>query len=96
MHQGRLSVIEYTERYIDLGHFAMEVMMNELKKARRFKKGLRQELFHQVVVFTLPTYQVVLKKTQLVETLYREHTEYSTKRPNHKQLPPSFGQTEKR
>lgn len=68
---------EYVEKYIDLWCFALEVMMNKLKKVWRFDKGLRPELFHQVVVFALPTYQAVLEKAQLVETLYREHTEYS-------------------
>lgn len=32
------------------------------KKARRFEKGLRPELYHQIVLFALPTYQAVLEK----------------------------------
>lgn len=54
LRQGRLSVVEYAERYIELGRFAPEVMMNETKKARRFEKGLRSELYRQVAVFALP------------------------------------------
>lgn len=87
---------EYAERYIDLGHFALKVMKSESKKAMRFEKGLRLELYHQVVVFALPTYQAVLEKTQLVETLHREHVEYNNRLPNHRQLPPLLSRTKKR
>lgn len=72
LRQERLSVVEYVEKYIELGRFASKVMMNEWKKARRLEKGLRPELYHQVAVFALPTYQAILEKTQLVEILYRE------------------------
>lgn len=44
LQQDKLSVAEYVDKYIDLRRFRLKVMMNELKKARRFKKGLRPEL----------------------------------------------------
>lgn len=53
---------EYAEKYIKLSRFTPEVMMNELKKARRSEKRLRPELYHQVAVFTLSTYQAILMK----------------------------------
>lgn len=41
LRQGRLSMVEYTKKFIELGRFAPKMMMNELKKARRFKKRLK-------------------------------------------------------
>lgn len=58
--------------------------MNESKKVERFEKGLRPKLYHQVVVFVLHTYQVVLEKAQLVETLHMEHIEYNRGFLSHK------------
>lgn len=51
--------------------------MNELKKARRFGKGLKPELYHQIAVLTLPTYQAVLEKAQLVKTFHRKSIEHA-------------------
>lgn len=56
LRQERLFVVEYAERCMDLGRFEPEIMMNEAKKARRFEKGLRLKLYHQVAMFALPTY----------------------------------------
>lgn len=74
--------------YIELGRFTLKVIMNELKKVKRFEKGLRLELYHQVAVFALPAYQTVLEKTQLVETLYKEQIEYSRGTPSYKRILP--------
>lgn len=60
---------EYAEKFINFGCFPAEVMVNELKKARRFEKGLRPKLYHQIIVFALLAYKAVLEKAQLVKTL---------------------------
>ncbi|XP_021898880.1 uncharacterized protein LOC110815391, partial [Carica papaya] len=96
LRQVRLSMVEYAEKYIDLGRFAPEVMMNETKKARRFEKGLRLELYHQVAMFALPTYQMVLEKAQLIEALYKEQIDNNKRPSSYRRPPPSSGQTEKR
>ncbi|XP_021911099.1 uncharacterized protein LOC110824920 [Carica papaya] len=92
LRQERLSVVEYAEKYIDLGRFAPVVMMNETKKARRFEKGLRSELYHQVAMFALPIYQMVLEKAQLIEALYKEQTDNNKGPFSYRRPPPSFGQ----
>lgn len=38
LHQMKLSVVEYAETYINLGRFALEVIMNELNKVRHLRK----------------------------------------------------------
>lgn len=63
-------------------------MMNEMRKARRFERGLRPNIYYKVTLFTLPVYQVVLEKAQLIEALYKEQDESSrASMPNKRPLP---------
>ncbi|XP_057953785.1 uncharacterized protein LOC131148066 [Malania oleifera] len=43
--QGHLTVPQYTARFVDLSRFAPFMIPNEFKKAQKFERGLRQEMY---------------------------------------------------
>ncbi|XP_057969338.1 uncharacterized protein LOC131158487 [Malania oleifera] len=43
--QGHLTVSQYAARFVELSHFAPFMIQDEFKKAQRFERGLRQEIY---------------------------------------------------
>ncbi|XP_057958682.1 uncharacterized protein LOC131151453 [Malania oleifera] len=48
--QGYLSIQQYAIKFMELSRFALYMIPDEPKKARKFERGLRQEICTQVVV----------------------------------------------
>ncbi|XP_057953808.1 uncharacterized protein LOC131148089 [Malania oleifera] len=48
--QGHLIVQQYAAQFVDLSRFAPYMVPDEFRKAWRFERGLRQEIFEQVTV----------------------------------------------
>lgn len=69
--QGDMTVSEYARKFLKLGRYSPESMMDEGRKARRFEWGLRPEIRQQLFVFELNTYSAVLAKAQLAEMSLR-------------------------
>ncbi|KAF3451307.1 hypothetical protein FNV43_RR07402 [Rhamnella rubrinervis] len=58
--QGNFSLVEYERKFDELSHYVPHFVNTEERKARRFEKGLRPELYNAIAVLRLLTYADVL------------------------------------
>ena len=65
--QGNLSVVEYEAKFIALARFALNLIPNEVEKARRFEEGLLPEIRLLLCADQFPTMQQVVAKAMLIE-----------------------------
>ena len=66
LSQGSLSLVEYERKFDELSRFAPHLVDTEERKARRFERGLRPNLYNAIAVLRLPTYADVLQRVQLI------------------------------
>lgn len=64
-----MSVSHYASRLIKLSYFAPKLIATEIKKDRKFLKGLRADIYDRVTMMKLATYTEALKNAQLAEEL---------------------------
>lgn len=62
-------VSHYGFRFVQLFYFTPKLIIIERKKARKFLKGLRANIYDQLVTMRLATYAEALDNAQLVEEL---------------------------
>ncbi|XP_021892914.1 uncharacterized protein LOC110810905 [Carica papaya] len=67
--QGNITLSEYAHKFLELGKYSPESMIDECKKVKRFKWGLRPKI--RQFVLELSTYSVILAKVQLAERSLR-------------------------
>ncbi|XP_057962330.1 uncharacterized protein LOC131153899 [Malania oleifera] len=65
--QGNLMVQQYVAKFIEDSRFAPYVVPNEVKKARMFKRGLRQDIYKQVVVLKIQDFFKLVDRTAVAE-----------------------------
>lgn len=58
-----MTVLEYVQKFLELGRYSPESMVDEGRKTTNFEWGLRLEIRQQLYVFELSTYSAVLTKT---------------------------------
>ncbi|XP_057976151.1 uncharacterized protein LOC131163576 [Malania oleifera] len=66
--QGQMTVSQYTAQFIELSRFAPHLAPDEEKKARKFKEGLRHNLFEKVIGFWAQTFAEVVHRAAVIES----------------------------
>ncbi|XP_057969064.1 uncharacterized protein LOC131158285 [Malania oleifera] len=61
-------VSQYIARFIELSPFALHLAPDQEKKARKFKEGLRQNLFKQVIGFWAQMFAEVVDRATIIES----------------------------
>ena len=70
LKQGNLSLVEYERKFDKLSRYALHLVDTEERKARRFERGLRPELYKAVAMFQFSTYSEILQRVQLIAKDY--------------------------
>jgi hypothetical protein len=67
IEQGNQSVYEYERKFAELSCFAPHMVDIEVRKARHFERGLREEIQGPVSMFKLETYAEVVDRALIAE-----------------------------
>uniref|UniRef100_A0A2N9HUA0 CCHC-type domain-containing protein n=1 Tax=Fagus sylvatica TaxID=28930 RepID=A0A2N9HUA0_FAGSY len=67
IEQGNQSVYEYERKFAELSRFAPHMVDIEVRKARHFERGLREEIQGPVSMFKLETYAEVVDRALIAE-----------------------------
>ena len=70
--QGTMSVLEYESHFSELSRFALGMINEEGKKARRFQQGLRPAIRNRLVLLAINDYSELVKRALLVEQDIKE------------------------
>ncbi|XP_057958506.1 uncharacterized protein LOC131151270 [Malania oleifera] len=83
-----MTIREYAAKFVELSHFAPFLIPNEVKKARKFEKGLRRRIYELVVGFQVQNFSDLVYKASVLE----KSIQSSTKPTKHKKrsAPSSF------
>ncbi|XP_057962277.1 uncharacterized protein LOC131153844 [Malania oleifera] len=65
--QGQLTVPQYTTKFDELSRFALFMIPDEFRKAQRFKRGLRQEIYEQVALLQIRDFSELIDKATVAE-----------------------------
>ncbi|XP_057975482.1 uncharacterized protein LOC131162892 [Malania oleifera] len=65
--QGNLTVQQYTTKFIELSRFTPYVILDEVKKARIFERGFRQEIYKQVAVLKMQDFSELVDRAIVAE-----------------------------
>jgi hypothetical protein len=79
LKQGGMSVAEYRDRFIELSRYAPEEVADDPKKQERFLEGLAGPLRYQLTSHTFPSFQQLLDKAIVLESMRRELGELKRK-----------------
>ncbi|XP_058103724.1 uncharacterized protein LOC131247653 [Magnolia sinica] len=72
LEQGALFVAQYEARFIELSHFASDLISTPSMKAHKFEKGLYPCLRSRVVPLRLPTFEEVTNQAKIIEAYFEE------------------------
>jgi hypothetical protein len=67
-----MSVAEYRDRFIELSRYAPEEVADDPKKQERFLEGLAGPLRYQLTLHTFQSFQQLLDKAIVLESMRRE------------------------
>jgi hypothetical protein len=79
LKQGRMSVAEYRDRFIELSRYAPEEVADDPKKQERFLEGLAGPLHYQLTSHTFPSFHHLLDKSIVLESMRWELGELKRK-----------------
>jgi hypothetical protein len=79
LKQGGMSVAEYRDRFIEPSRYALEEVAADPKKQERFLEGLAGPLHYQLTSHTFPSFQHLLDKAIVLESMRRELGELKRK-----------------
>ncbi|XP_057978788.1 uncharacterized protein LOC131165093 [Malania oleifera] len=85
--QRNLTVQKYATKFIELSCFAPYVIPNEVKKVRMFERGLRQDIYKQVVVLKVYDFSKLVDRATVVE----ESSQRDTGTPSQRKRPTPLG-----
>ncbi|XP_057965460.1 uncharacterized protein LOC131156024 [Malania oleifera] len=85
--QGYMTVVEYAAIFVELSCFTPFMIPNEVRKARKFKKGLRCRIYELVVGFQVQSFSELVDKASVLE----KSIQISTKPSEQKKRPAPFG-----
>jgi hypothetical protein len=71
LKQGGMSVAEYRDMFIELSRYAPEEVADDPKKQERFLEGLAGPLHYQLMSHTFPSFQHLLDKSIVLESMRR-------------------------
>ncbi|XP_057971322.1 uncharacterized protein LOC131160042 [Malania oleifera] len=89
--QGNMTIREYATKFVELSCFALFLILNEVRKAKKFEKGPRCRIYELVVGFQVQNFSDLVDKVSVLETSIWSSTE-SAKQT--KRLAPSSIQVE--
>jgi hypothetical protein len=72
LKQGPLSVSEYRDKFLQLSHYAPEVVNMDAKRQYCFLRGLVDPLHYQLMNHTFPTFQHLIDRAIMTERKRRE------------------------
>jgi hypothetical protein len=79
LKQGGMSVAKYRDRFIELSRYAPEEVADDPKKQERFMEGLAGPLRYQLTSHTFLSFQQLLDKAIVLESMLRELGELKRK-----------------
>ena len=82
LRQGNLSVAEYETQFTRLSKFALELVMTERKRVRRFVQGLNVEIQEALAVVQIDTFVEPLEKSLRVESARFQVKTFQTRKRN--------------
>ncbi|XP_057953923.1 uncharacterized protein LOC131148212 [Malania oleifera] len=65
--QGHLTVPQYAAKFVELSCFAPFMIPDEFRKAQRFERGLRQELYEQVALLKIRDFSELVDRATIAE-----------------------------
>ncbi|XP_057954041.1 uncharacterized protein LOC131148343 [Malania oleifera] len=65
--QRHRTVQQYVAKFIELSRFAPYIVPNDAKKARKFERGLRQEIYEQVAVLKVQDFAELVDRAVVAE-----------------------------
>lgn len=69
LHQGNLTVNQYAARFVQLSWFTPMMVASESKKAQKFLRGLKANIFDHIAILKPNTYVEALEHAQTREGL---------------------------
>ncbi|XP_057969437.1 uncharacterized protein LOC131158586 [Malania oleifera] len=79
---------KYAAKFVELSRFTPYMIPDESKKAQRFKKGLRQEIYEQVTVLQVQNFSELVDKATVVATSWQRSAWLQNQRKS--PMPPGF------
>jgi hypothetical protein len=79
LKQEGMLVAEYQDRFIELSRYAPEEVVDDPKKQERFLEGLAGPLRYQLTAHTFPSFQQLLDKAIVLESMRKELGELKRK-----------------
>jgi hypothetical protein len=79
LKQGSMSVVEYETKFNQLSRYAIHLVDTDIKKARRFERGLRPEIGGIMAGLGLTTYAEAIERAQAISS--RLNLEKTTQKP---------------
>ena len=76
LKQGKMTVVEYNTKFMELYHYAPHIVSIESHKARKFEAGLRWNIQNKVDILRLPTHQEVLQRAIIAERSLNEMSQF--------------------
>ncbi|XP_057982315.1 uncharacterized protein LOC131167528 [Malania oleifera] len=73
--QGNMTVGEYAAKFVELSRFAPFFIPNEVKKTRKFEKGMRHRIYELVVGFQVQNFSNLVEKALVLEKSIQSSTE---------------------
>ncbi|XP_057948216.1 uncharacterized protein LOC131143872 [Malania oleifera] len=81
--KGNMTIAEYVAKFVELSRFALFLIPNEVRKAKKFEKDLRGRIYELVVGFQVQNFSNLVDKASVLEKSIQSSTEPSEqkKRP---------------
>jgi hypothetical protein len=71
--QGRMSVIEYTVKFLQLSHFGLYLIPTEEEKAKKFERGLNSHILIMMSCFDIRDFSQLVDKASIYEESLKEN-----------------------
>ncbi|XP_057958532.1 uncharacterized protein LOC131151294 [Malania oleifera] len=65
--QGNMTVGEYAAKFVELSRFASFLILNKVRKTKKFEKGLRERLYELVVGFQVQKFSDLVDKALMLK-----------------------------
>ncbi|XP_057953813.1 uncharacterized protein LOC131148096 [Malania oleifera] len=88
LNQGHMIVQQCAVKFVELSRFTPYMIPDESRKARRFERGLRHEIYEQVVVLQVRNFSWLVDKATVAETSRQRSTALQSQRK--RPTPPGF------
>ncbi|XP_057975997.1 uncharacterized protein LOC131163428 [Malania oleifera] len=84
--QGNMTIGEYAAKFVELSHFVLFLILNEVRKAKKFDKCLRRRIYELVVGFQVQNFLNLVDKLSVLKKSIQSSTKPTEQK---KRLAPS-------